>query len=324
MTLVSVIIPCYNYGHFLPETLNSISRQTLQDWECLIVDDGSTDNTAEVVAEYTQNDSRFCYIYQENAGPSVARNNGIRQSKGEFIQLLDSDDLIQSSKLEFQVTLLQQKSEVDIIYGDIRFFFDGNSQELFLSFIGDKKSLYPMPRITQHDTYSSFEKIYAHPLHPSALLIRKKFLTKHQLFFEEAYRTSSVEDWHFFIAMAMLGGVFFYKDQANTYGLVRSHDQSTSSDKNCLKQGKLAKHREFMLELLSKNLAEKRWLRQVDKKIISKIFATRVFKEFSEGSLKTGTYFLYLSLKFTNHQGYFIKNALYYLKRRIIKGKIKF
>lgn len=116
--LVTVIVPCYNYAHFLGETLDSVLAQTYTNWECLIIDDGSTDRTKEVAEHYCQKDKRFRYIYQSNQGLSAARNKGIDEAKGEFIQFLDSDDLITSEKLRHQVTSFSSNEQVDMIYSN--------------------------------------------------------------------------------------------------------------------------------------------------------------------------------------------------------------
>ncbi|MBR2194137.1 MAG: glycosyltransferase [Bacteroidales bacterium] len=86
----SIIIPTYNRADFLPKAIESVLGQTFVDWELIIVDDGSTDNTKEVVSQYS--DSRITYIYQENAERSAARNKGIAHSVGEYVLFLDSDD----------------------------------------------------------------------------------------------------------------------------------------------------------------------------------------------------------------------------------------
>ena len=91
---ISVIVPCYQQGEYLSETLNSVLNQTYPYWECIIVNDGSTDNTKEVAALFCQKDNRFHYIEKENQGPSIARNTGINASQGEFILPLDADDII--------------------------------------------------------------------------------------------------------------------------------------------------------------------------------------------------------------------------------------
>ncbi|HPO73662.1 MAG TPA: glycosyltransferase family 2 protein [Armatimonadota bacterium] len=88
----SVVIPAYNRARFLPECLDSVLAQTFTDWECIVVDDGSTDGTRELVADYIRRDSRFRYHWQENAGASAARNAGIERATSEWIAFLDSDD----------------------------------------------------------------------------------------------------------------------------------------------------------------------------------------------------------------------------------------
>lgn len=93
-TLVSVIIPCYKQAQYLDEALQSVFNQTYANWECIIVNDGSPDNTAEVANWWLEKDRRFRYLIQENAGLSSARNSGIDYATGEFILPLDADDKI--------------------------------------------------------------------------------------------------------------------------------------------------------------------------------------------------------------------------------------
>ncbi len=87
-----MIVPAYNYAQFLPLAIRSVLRQSCPDWELLIVDDGSTDNTAEVVQPFVQSDGRVRYLHQKNAGLSAARNTGIRNARASFVALLDADD----------------------------------------------------------------------------------------------------------------------------------------------------------------------------------------------------------------------------------------
>lgn len=98
--LISVIVPCYNQAQYLDECLQSVYNQSFENWECIIVDDGSPDNTKLVAASWLQKDSRFRYIYQENKGVSAARNNGIKSADGEWILPLDGDDKIGERYLE--------------------------------------------------------------------------------------------------------------------------------------------------------------------------------------------------------------------------------
>lgn len=97
---ISVIIPCFNQVAFLEETLQSVLDQTYPHWECIIVNDGSPDNTEEIALEWCNKDERFVYLKKENGGLSSARNAGLNIAKGDFIQFLDSDDIILPYKLE--------------------------------------------------------------------------------------------------------------------------------------------------------------------------------------------------------------------------------
>lgn len=96
----SIIIPSYNRGHFIEETINSILCQTFPNWECIVVDDGSADETKGIVEALIKKDSRIKYIYQENAERGAARNNGIENAKGQHICFLDSDDRFLENHLQ--------------------------------------------------------------------------------------------------------------------------------------------------------------------------------------------------------------------------------
>jgi glycosyltransferase involved in cell wall biosynthesis len=114
--LVSVVIPTYNRADRLPETLASVFGQTYRDLEVVLVDDGSTDATATVVA---QCDPRLRYTRQANAGVSAARNRGLREVRGEFVCFLDSDDLWEPWKVEAQLAVLNAFPEVGMVWTDM-------------------------------------------------------------------------------------------------------------------------------------------------------------------------------------------------------------
>jgi glycosyltransferase involved in cell wall biosynthesis len=110
---ISVIIPVYNGMKYLPETVESVFQQTLTDFELLIINDGSTDNIVEWVAELS--DHRVRLISQSNQGTAIARNHGITEAKGEYIALLDADDLWESTKLEKQAECLDHNPLVGLV-----------------------------------------------------------------------------------------------------------------------------------------------------------------------------------------------------------------
>jgi glycosyltransferase involved in cell wall biosynthesis len=115
---VSVVVPTYNRGDLIGETLESVRVQTLPDWECLVIDDGSTDDTKSVVRRFAGQDARFRYVRQENAGVCAARNRGVSLARGEYIAFLDSDDHFAPDKLEWQVAALQADPGAVLVYGN--------------------------------------------------------------------------------------------------------------------------------------------------------------------------------------------------------------
>ena len=115
---VSVIIPTYNRSELIGETLESVVSQTYSNWECIVVDDGSTDKTQEVVTAYVARDSRFQFYKRpklRKRGASACRNYGLEKSTGEFIQFLDSDDILDKTKFEEQIKISKKVSELDVI-----------------------------------------------------------------------------------------------------------------------------------------------------------------------------------------------------------------
>lgn len=115
LPLVSIIVPCYNQGQYLGEALDCVLAQTYSNWEVIIVDDGSTDNSAEVAKAYIAKDSRIHYFHQSNAGPSAARNYGVRESKGEHIQFLDGDDKLSARCFELAVKHIESSEPSAVV-----------------------------------------------------------------------------------------------------------------------------------------------------------------------------------------------------------------
>lgn len=111
-SLVSIIIPTYNSAEYIAETIDSALKQTYEPKEVIVVDDGSTDNTRDIIKSYVR---RVKYIRKENGGPASARNLGIKESNGEFIALLDSDDIWLPEKLEFQIKLIEDDDRIGLV-----------------------------------------------------------------------------------------------------------------------------------------------------------------------------------------------------------------
>lgn len=118
--LVSVVIATYNMAQYLPLAVQSVLNQTFPNLEINVVDDGSTDNTREVIEQFSS-DPRVHYHYQRNTGQAAAKNKGIQESKGDFIAFLDADDIWMPQKLEKQLPLFGASKNVGVVYSTITY-----------------------------------------------------------------------------------------------------------------------------------------------------------------------------------------------------------
>lgn len=123
---VSVLIPCYNAGSYLAAALDSVFAQTYQDFEIIVVDDGSVDDSAAVAARYPQ----VQYFYNAHKGISVTRNFAISKAQGELIAFLDADDLWTPEKLEMQVAYLDSHPECQLVFTAVNNFYDGDLENI--------------------------------------------------------------------------------------------------------------------------------------------------------------------------------------------------
>ena len=126
--LISIIVPCYNQARYMRETLDSIKAQTLKSWECVIVNDGSTDNSLEIANGYAERDGRYIVVDKPNGGLADARNAGIRASHGKYILPLDSDDLIDPTYTEKAIDYLEKHPDVTLVYCRANYFGDSNEE----------------------------------------------------------------------------------------------------------------------------------------------------------------------------------------------------
>jgi glycosyltransferase involved in cell wall biosynthesis len=151
--LVSIIIPTYNRAHLIGETLDSVLAQTYTNWECIVVDDDSTDNTNEVLQAYCNKDDRFKYFKrpdQKSKGANACRNYGFELSKGEYIQWFDSDDVMLNDLLSLKINLFLQNPNVGFVVCGFRIIYCNGKQYIhdvkqsdnyFLSYISDELRL---------------------------------------------------------------------------------------------------------------------------------------------------------------------------------------
>jgi teichuronic acid biosynthesis glycosyltransferase TuaG len=186
---ISIVIPCYNGSEYIIETLNSILSQSESRFEIIIIDDGSTDDSKELITRIA--DSRVNYIYQHNKGVSSARNNGFLHAIGDYIVFFDGDDIMSDDFLSSRLSYLEKNLDVDFAGGPVIKFTNKEVLEGSYNGVGRKPSeeilLYDRSVITC----------------PSNYMFRKKFLDKHSLKF--SIKLSSTADRYFLVECSKYG-----------------------------------------------------------------------------------------------------------------------
>ncbi|MDZ4169158.1 MAG: glycosyltransferase family A protein [Coriobacteriia bacterium] len=132
MPRFSIVVPAYNAATTLPETLDAVLEQQLADWECVIVDDGSTDSTARIASEYMSQDKRFRVVRQENQGSAGAYNTGVSSTAGEMIVICSADDILLPNHLEHMARFIEEEAGYDI-YSTNGYFWnpDGPREQVY-------------------------------------------------------------------------------------------------------------------------------------------------------------------------------------------------
>lgn len=200
---VSVIITCFNQEHLIAETLRSVAVQTLRDLEAIVVDDGSTDNSVAVVNQFIAGDPRFRLLLQENRGVAAARNTGFRAARGQFLQFLDGDDLLDPNKLELQLEQLSRQPDVSVSLCHHRFLNHATGQTSRWSFA----PIQPQPL---QQLLSGWHAGVSIPVHSP--LYRRSIWNENEAPYPDDYR-GRCEDWVFLVIVALKGTRFTSLDQ---------------------------------------------------------------------------------------------------------------
>jgi glycosyltransferase involved in cell wall biosynthesis len=225
--MISVIIPCYNYGHLLAETLESLLRQTEHGWEALIIDSASADETANIAKSYSQKDKRFKYFYTEKGGVSRSRNIGLDHASGELIQFLDADDLLQPHKFQNDLLQFQRSPEADAVYSTPLFFAHPNPATTYSNYKLTNETQHPYIINSTTDRDALTNKILSGNIFAiNSLCVRKSSLD--DLRFNESIGQN--EDWLFWCTAVLRGLKFQYYDVPDSKALIRVHANSVSQN----------------------------------------------------------------------------------------------
>jgi glycosyltransferase involved in cell wall biosynthesis len=231
--LVSVIVPCYKQAHFLDQSLRSVLDQTYNNWECIIVDDGSPDDTEHVALKWITKDERFKYLKQKNKGLSGARNAGIEICEGEYILPLDADDVLDKQYLETLVPELLKQPEAAVISCYTK-FFHGNTNTI----VGELKP--------ESGTVKSL--LYQNQLVASSLYKKEHWTEVGG--YDESMK-NGFEDWDFWLSVTKRGYEYhiipkslFYYRKATQSMLVKTIQTTAEGVKEYI----IHKHRDIYIE----------------------------------------------------------------------------
>ena len=216
MPKVSIIIPTFNRANFIGEAIKSVINQTFMDWELFIIDDGSADNTAEVVSRFLK-DKRVKYSFKENEGVSSARNYGMKLALGTYVAFLDSDDRWSPEKLQYQIEFLDHNDDIDLVYTPVLVNgLTGISSKLFGNRMTNQK-------LKGKILVESLLKDSIIPPTSSIVFRYRKF----RIYFDE--NTNGIEDFVFFVEMGLSGAVFYGLEKPSA--ILRRNHASLVSDR---------------------------------------------------------------------------------------------
>ncbi|TXE05840.1 glycosyltransferase family 2 protein [Gelidibacter salicanalis] len=214
--LVSIIIPTFNRAHLIGETLDSVLAQTYTNWECIVVDDGSTDGTSALMETYCAKDFRFQYHHRPKNRPqggNAARNYGFELSKGDYVNWFDSDDLMDSNKLLIQVEVLVENPDIKFCVSNCAFF---NENSLNVEYKLNKP-------LNSNDAFNDFvqDKI---KFYTPSLIVKRTYLSEYNLKFDEAL--FRYQEYDFFCKMLYISKDYICVNRTLTN--IRVHVESIS------------------------------------------------------------------------------------------------
>ncbi len=257
--LVSIIIPSFNYAHLIAETLESIIKQRFANWECIVVDDGSTDDTATVVRQFIAAHPKYKIIFHpvKNGGTSAAKNTGIKLSQGKYLQFLDADDLLSEDKLNIQVALAE-KLNGGLVFSRAAFFIDDDQGRRIVQ-------KYPegfLAAATLQD-FALFKRLIINNiLTINTPLVEKRVVVAAGLF-DEALKNN--EDWLLWFRVALLHPRFIFDEDERSLALIRLHGNSAINNKQQMFLGEVLVRMDMAGALSNqKESREQRYLKRLN------------------------------------------------------------
>jgi glycosyltransferase involved in cell wall biosynthesis len=235
---VSIVVPCYNQEKYLAETLDSVIAQTSDSWECIIVNDGSTDHSEAIIDEYCAKDSRFTKLNQENQGLAASRNNGIKAAKGKYILPLDGDDKIGTQYIELAQKEFEKNPKLKLVYCKAEFF-------------DAKNDPWDLPK------YDYESLLFANHIFCSGIFKKEDYLETGGY---DTLMKFGYEDWEFWIQLLKKGDDVVQLDSVQFYYRQRETSMLKSLQESKTKQNQMEgyifhKHRDLYAQILDSDLS---------------------------------------------------------------------
>jgi glycosyltransferase involved in cell wall biosynthesis len=261
MPKVSIIVPCCNQAQYLNESLASVSSQTHSNWECIIINDGSIDNTEEIARGWETKDPRFIYLSKENEGVSIARNLGIEKATSEFILPLDADDKFEASFIEKALKVFLNDSEVGIVSCWGMFFTKEKKLQVYKS-----------------NAKSTSDLLFTNGVNMGFSLFRKDSWEKAGKYDNNA--SNGYEDWEFLLRVSALGWkvhiieevLFFYRQ--HQVSRRKEMNKIDNENKKYIYMNNKSIYMDHYEELIDRYL----WVADLEKKEINKFRDTIDYK----------------------------------------------
>ncbi|CAN5734078.1 glycosyltransferase family 2 protein [soil metagenome] len=259
--LISVIMPVYNSEKFIAESIRSVMQQSYTNWELIVIDDGSVDNTKKIVQQFCEFDERIHYFFQTNSGQGTARNKGIGKGKGAFVAFLDADDLWMPGKLENQLNFINV-CNADLVFADTAVIDEDGKQQRESWNVEDKK---------YQGTQGLIDFLTSNRIPLLTVLAKKNALLKVKGFIEgEGYQYG--EDYDLWLRMLESGAVFYSNSERLAF--YRQHSTQITTNKMAMLQVVQRLSRMTFNEpvlITERNRAVRLWIRRIIKSTAFKI-----------------------------------------------------
>lgn len=299
MVDISVIVPIYNAEKYLNKCVDSLINQTKKELEFILVNDGSTDKTEEIIKSYK--DSRIKYFKNKNQGIGKTRNFGIEKATGKYIMFLDSDDYLKNNACEILYKSVE-KTDADLAICDFYKIYDSGVEEKIKLLSFKPTTLRKTPSLVNEINLAPWNKLY-----------KKELITKNKIKFVENLK---YEDAPFVIEAFSKAGKIIKVDEYLNYYLIHGNSETTVRDKRCFDILKI-------IDLIRKNTKNEAYLQEEINKLTVRIITNYTIQQRNQKDKNVGLDFIDEAFSYLENEVPDYKNNKYFKNRSILKRTIE-